>query len=97
MQTDPHRRREPVLAAVSRQPPLDVDRALDRLSSLVERHEEAVAGAIDFLAAMACEGRPKLPVMPREEFCPGLVAHESDQVSGGDDVSEHERPGGSPR
>ena len=34
VQTDPHRRREPVLAPVSGQPPLDVDRAFDRLGSL---------------------------------------------------------------
>ena len=97
VQTDPHRGREPVLAAVARQPPLDVDRALDRLGSLVERHEEAVAGAVDFLAAMACEGRPKLSVVPRQELRPGLVADEPDEVGRGDDVGEHERPGDSLR
>jgi hypothetical protein len=64
METDPDRGREPVLAAVSRESTLDVDRALDRIDSLVERHEEAVAGAVDFLAVMACEGRPQLAVVP---------------------------------
>src|SRR6185503_19394507 len=71
METNSHRWREPLLAAVSGQSPLDVDGAFDRFGSLVERHEEAVTGALHFLAAVACEGRPELPVVPREELCPG--------------------------
>ena len=82
-----------MIAAVSGQPSLDVDSALDRVRGPVERDEEAVARVVDLLAAVACEGRPELPVVPSEELGPCLVAHQPDQVRGGDDIGEHECPG----
>src|SRR5207247_5291560 len=80
VQTNPHRRREPMFAAVSREPLLDVDRALDRFGSRVECHEEAVAGALDLLAAVTGNRRPQLPVVPPEALCPAVLPHGTDHV-----------------
>jgi hypothetical protein len=91
VEADAYQRREAVLAAVPSQPSLDVDRTLDGIVGALERDEETVTGGVDLLAAMLCEGRSELPVVPAQQLRPGVIADEPDQVGRRDDVGEHER------
>jgi hypothetical protein len=64
VKADPDRRREPVLASVAGQSPLDIDRALDGVSRDREGDEEAIAGRVDLLSAVARKCRAQLAVVP---------------------------------
>ncbi len=91
MQSDPDPGREPVVAAVIGERPLDRSRAGERRASIRERHEETVTGVVDLLALVAREAAAQGVVVPVEEVVPRFVPDRLDQRGGSHDVGEHER------
>src|SRR6185436_12996496 len=70
----------------------DRNRCLDRRLRVVEGGEEAVAGALDDLAALVDDPLAQDLVVAREQSLPLLVAERLEQLGRVHDVGEDERP-----
>ena len=91
VETDADRGREPVLVAMPRQSPLDVDPALEPIDRPPEGHEEPVAGVVDLLTAVGWRRRiAALGHATRSNSPQASSPIEPDQVGRRDDVREHE-------
>src|SRR4029450_9454231 len=90
-------RGETLPPAVIEECALNGDAALDPGASCHESHKEAVAGMIDFLAAVGGEEGAEGLVVPPDEIGPCLVADGLDQLGRTHDVGEHERAALRPR
>jgi steroid delta-isomerase-like uncharacterized protein len=94
MDADAHPGGEAVLQTVALEGPLDLEGATDGGFGPFERDEEAVADAVDLLAAVAGEEGAQGLVVPAQQVIPRLVTQHLHEIGGGDDVGEHERPAG---
>ena len=74
MDADPHRRREALPRAVSREATLERDHRLDRPRRIAEGEEEAVTGVLDHLTAVLGDDGSHRLVVPPQDGVPGRVA-----------------------
>jgi hypothetical protein len=85
------RRREAVVGSVLGETALNGDRARERCFRISERDEEAIAGAVDLLAAVFDEHLAERAVVPGDEGAPRFIAERAGQRGRFDHVREQER------